>query len=53
MKKSKWLLFIILLGLSFNSNSQQKVTSTAFGKMLKMILSHDVPVMTVADLSIA
>ena len=37
--------------MSFTSYSQQKVTSTAFDKMLKLILSHDVPEMAVADFS--
>lgn len=53
MNRFKLLLTIILLNLSFNSYSQHKVTSTAFDKMLGVILSHDVPEVSVADFSIS
>lgn len=53
MNKSKYLIIIILLSLSFKSYSQQKVASAAFDKMLKVILSRDIQEMAVADVSIA
>lgn len=51
MNKSKFLFTIIILSLSFKSYSQQKVASKSFDKMLKLILSHDVPEMSVEDIS--
>lgn len=51
MNKSILLFTVIILSLSFKSYSQQKVASAAFDKMLKLILSHDVPEMAIADIS--
>lgn len=52
MKKSKLLLPILILSLSFKSDTAKKVKNLAFDKTLQLILSHDVSEMTVAEFSI-
>lgn len=53
MKKSWLLIPILILILSFKSNSSLRVNSSSFDKMLSVILSHEAPEVSVTDFSLS